>query len=153
VLVKPPPCNQFPGYDARGPYVAAAVDVVPSRLLGRHVADLPLDQPRVRSNDSVRRLRHAEVGELRRAVDAAEDVLRRKVAVHEPERVSRLVLELVGRVESFERVEENSRHEWKRNLLAAALHLAHEAGKAVPFDVVENEVDAERVVADFENGD
>ena len=66
--------------------IAARVDRLPARLLGRHEVGVALDHADLRAADAVVRLHDAEVGQLHLAGERHEDVARRDVAVNDPER-------------------------------------------------------------------
>jgi hypothetical protein len=87
--------------DAHGEHVAAAVDLQASHLLGGHVPELALEDPRLGLRALARGLGDAEVDELHVAVVRDEDVLRRHVAVHQLEGATRGVLLVVGVVEAL----------------------------------------------------
>ena len=75
--------EQLVEHDADGEDVAASIERQPPHLLGRHVAELPLEDARLRLASLARRLRDAEVDDLDLAVVGQEHVLRAHVAVHE----------------------------------------------------------------------
>src|ERR1019366_7298218 len=81
--------------------VSAPIDGRAPELLGRHVGELAADLARARRLVELPlRLGHAEAGELRRAVERDEDVLRTDVAVHDAERRALRVRELLARVQA-----------------------------------------------------
>ena len=77
--------EDLPEDDAERVEVASPVDVLAARLLGRHVPELAFEDAR----SSVKRLRarDAEVGDLHRAFERQENVLRAHVAVDDLERL------------------------------------------------------------------
>src|SRR5678816_1408240 len=98
--------------------VAAAVEHLTFALLGRHVAELALDLPRLGAADAIGRLRHPEIEELYGAVVADEHVLRVHVAVNEVLRVPSRVEELMGGVQSGADLGDDVGRELRRQLLA-----------------------------------
>jgi hypothetical protein len=77
--------------DAEREHVAAPVERHALVLLGRDVRELPLEVAGLGLVLLRRGLRHAEVEQLRDAVEADHDVLGVHVAVHDRERVPRLI--------------------------------------------------------------
>ena len=101
--------ERLPRDDPHREDVGPRVDRLAAHVLGRHVPELPLERPlgrRLRARLGA--LREPEVGDARDAVDADEDVLRRHVAMHESEPLSRVVGELVERLEPGARVEHDA---------------------------------------------
>jgi hypothetical protein len=93
--------EQLVEHDAHGEDVAASVDRQAPHLLGRHVAELALEDARLRLAGLARGLGDAEVDELHLAVVRDEHVLRRDVAVHEVEVAAGGVLLVVRVVEAL----------------------------------------------------
>ena len=80
-----PPGEDLPEDDPERVEVAPPVDVLAARLLGRHVAELALEDALLLGEEA--RARDAEVGDLHRALEREEDVLRAHVAVDDVERL------------------------------------------------------------------
>ena len=78
-------------------HVGARVERLPERLLGRHVRYLPLDAAGAGLIGELHAtLRDAEIDELHVAGERNEHVVRRDVAVHDPEMIAREVALRVG---------------------------------------------------------
>ena len=97
----------LPEHHARGEDVGAAIDALARRLLGRHVADLALDDALLRLRSATLGLRDAEVDDLHLPVVGHEDVLGRHVAMDDAHRRAVVVGELVGVVEARERIRDD----------------------------------------------
>ena len=93
------PGEDLPEDDAEGVEIAAAVDDLAAGLLGRHVPELALEDPLLLGEEA--RARDPEVGDLHRPLEREQDVLRAHVAVHDVERLTRLVLLLVRVVQAL----------------------------------------------------
>ena len=85
-LEQAPHGAQLVEHDAEREHVAAAIDRLADALLGGHVRDLALERAGPGLDGAVRGLRDPEVRDLDAAVVADEEVGRRHVAVHDPER-------------------------------------------------------------------
>ena len=78
-----------------GPHIRATVDRLARDLLGRHVAELPLDLPGRGVGEATLRVGDPEVHDAPDALVEHHDVLRRDVTVHELQRRSVFAFELV----------------------------------------------------------
>ncbi len=98
-----PSRRRFPEHDADGEDVGSPVDALGQKLLGRHVANLAFDDPRIRFVTRVLELRDAEIQNAYFALDRNEDVVRRHVAMHDAERRPVVIRELVGVMQTVQR--------------------------------------------------
>ena len=103
------PGEHLPEDDRGAEDVGAPIDLAALELLGRHVGQLAFELSLARHLRPSHRLRHAEVDEVREAVGADEDVVRRHVAVHQAERLALLVARLVRGVEPVQHVHHDRR--------------------------------------------
>ena len=101
--------RELPEHDPKGKNVGAPIELLPAQLLGRHVRHLALELARVRRREPPGGLGDAEVDDLRVALVRDEQVVRRHVAVDEPEQLPVLAAELVRRVQAFGRVGDDAR--------------------------------------------
>ena len=127
--------------DAERVDVAAPIDLLAARLLGRHVAELALEDARLLAEEV--RAGDAEVGDLHDALVREQDVLRRDVAVHDVERHAALVLALVRVVQALRGLGDDERRDARRDLRAlAACAAAHELAEVEALDVLHREEQA-----------
>ena len=95
----------FPEHDARGIDVGAPIDAFSGDLLGRHVPELTFDDTGLRFGPvAAGELGDAEIEDLRLTVVGHEHVLRRHVAMDQPETRTVEVGELMRVVKTVERV-------------------------------------------------
>ena len=84
------PCaDQLVQHDARRKHIGAAVDRLATRLLGRHVRELALDDALFLVD--VTGARDPEVDDLHAAVKRQQDILRRDISMHDAKRLTELV--------------------------------------------------------------
>ena len=102
-----PAGERLPEHHARGEDVGARVDLLPARLLRRHVRDLAFEDAGARLLCRVRGLGDAEVDDLHLPLERDEHVLRAHVAVHDAERRPVEVGELVRVLEAGEQLAED----------------------------------------------
>ena len=81
----------------------------------------------------------AEVGDLHRAVEAEQDVLRRHVAVHDVERLARLVRALVRVVQPVRDLAHDVGGDVGREALVRLARATHELAEVRPLDVLHAE--------------
>jgi DNA-binding NtrC family response regulator len=117
-----PPRHRLPEHHPDREHVPPPIHAPPRRLLRRHVRRLPFHHPRPRLARRVDRLRDPEIEHLHRTVVGHEHVVRRHVAMDDPERRSVVIGELVGVVEPREHLREDP--EVRRQRKAPALRRA-----------------------------
>ncbi len=135
--VQGPTGEDLPEDDAQGVDVAPAVHLLAARLLGRHVAELALDDARL----VVEELggRDAEVGDLHRAFVGEQDVLRGDVAVDDLQRRAGVVLLLVGVVQALGGLGDHPRAEPRGDARALGLGAGHQHAEVRALDVFHRE--------------
>ena len=136
--------------DAEREHVAAAIDIAPAALLGRHVRELALDDARLGLDRSRRRLRDAEVEQLHAAVVADHDVRRRHVAMHDAERHAIAAAPLMRVVEPGGRAGDHGQRELERHTRALASSLREQRAQVLPVHVLHREVMNAAVLAHLE---
>ena len=99
--------ERLPQHDRRRVDVGASIERPPRSCSRAMYAIFPFDLAAAGLLKAARRLGDAEVEDARDAVGADEHVLRRDVAVDEPERRAVLAARLVGRVKAAERAGED----------------------------------------------
>ncbi|MFO0668327.1 MAG: hypothetical protein U0235_01695 [Polyangiaceae bacterium] len=129
--------QDLPEDDAERVDVAAPVDALAARLLGRHVSELSLEDAGLL--DEQLGARDPEIGDLHRAVVREEDVLRRHVAVDDLEGRPRLVLLLVRVVEALGRFADDVRADPGREPRPLGLGRRHEHAEVGALDVLHDE--------------
>ena len=131
-----PAGEQLPENDAGGVEIGAAVDLLAARLLGRHVADLAVDDPGRGLLDLQGGRRQPEVGQPHLAAVREQHVRRRDVPVHQLD-----VAEVVRVVEAARHLARQVGGDVDRKgdpLLGAAVPGGAEIA---PLDVVHRQVD------------
>jgi hypothetical protein len=118
----------------------------------RHVSDLPLHQPGARLAQARRGLGDPEVGEARDAVDPHQDVLRREVAMHEPDRRAGLVAQLVGGVQAVQRVDEDAQGHRRWRTHTSALGGAEQPDERGALDVLHHQAHVRPILGGVEDG-
>ncbi len=132
--VQRPARQDLPEHDAQGVEVAAPVDSLAARLLGRHVAELALEDPGLLCEQA--RAGDAEVGDLHRTLERQQDVLGADVAVDDVERLPRFVFLLVRVVQALGRLGHHPRgHPW-RHPGTLAPGRRHEPPEVTALDVL-----------------
>ena len=136
--------EDLPEDDAERVEIASPVDALAARLLGRHVAELALEDARLLGEEA--RAGDAEVGDLHGALEGEEDVLRADVAVDDLERLPCLVLLLVRVVEALGRLGDDPRAEPGRDRVPFDRAAVIRRPRSQPFHVLHREQQA--LVAD-----
>ena len=126
-------------HDADREDVAAPVDRQPAHLLGRHVAELALQDSGLGRRRLAGRLGDAEVDELDLALVADEHVLRRDVAVDEVQLAPLPVALVVRVVEPLADLHHDVTGQRDRQRLAAAAHAVEDRAEIAPVDVLERD--------------
>ncbi len=121
--------------DAGREDVRPRVDGHAADLLGRHVAELALEDADLR-RDLQHRLRDAEVEELHLAVIADADVRRRHVAVDDVERPPLLVGERVRELQPLAHARGDEAGVRHRDALVGLLAATEDLGEVLPADVL-----------------
>ncbi len=114
--------------------VGPRVDLLASRLFGRHVGELAHHRPRVRRRRGARpgRVRDAEVRELHFSRVPEQDVVRGDVAVHEAQRVAARRAQRVDVPQGVEeRLDDGERDPGRK---AAAVGAAQQRGEVAAVD-------------------
>ena len=133
-----PPGEDLPEDDAERVEVAPPVHLLAARLLGRHVAELALEHARLLGEEA--RAGDAEVGDLHRALEREEDVLRGDVAVHDLEALARLRLSSRARSGGpWPPRRRSTRRATGECARPAGGARAHEAAEVAPLDVLHRE--------------
>ncbi|PRP92123.1 hypothetical protein ENSA5_51420 [Enhygromyxa salina] len=128
------------GEDADGEDVGPAVDWLAVSGLGREVAELALDHASVGRLELRGRLGQAEVGQLDLAVPRDQQVGRRDVAVDDAEVLAGLgVVEVVGVLESLERLVEDPDDQRQRHPTAALLEELQQLLEGRALDVLHDD--------------
>ena len=110
----------------------------------------PLGLPVRVSISEPRRLGDAEVQHLDLAVEQHEHVVRRDVAVHEVQRRSVVVAQLVRGVQTRQRLREHAQMQWQRRLLGRA---HQHRRQRLPLEVLHDDARAPFVLTDLEDVD
>src|SRR5439155_1600169 len=139
--------------DAAGEHVAASVDGVTLDLLGRHVAELSLEDSRLRLLQPAFRLCDPEVDQLHLTLEADEHVLRRDVAVHDAERPALRVALAVRMVERLADLRGDQADLRQRHRLLPLAEALHELPQVAPGDVLHGDVEALLVLAELQHLD
>ncbi|MFT3766140.1 MAG: hypothetical protein QM820_11595 [Minicystis sp.] len=129
--------EQLVEHDAERVDVAPAIDLLPPRLLGRHVPDLALEHAGLVAEEAG--AGDAEVGDLHHALVRHEDVLRRDVAVHDGERHAPLVAPLVGVVQPLRGLGHDERGHGRRDARALLPGRGDHPAEIEPLDVLHRE--------------
>ncbi len=137
---RPPPGEELEEHHAEGEQVGARVDVVARRDLGRHVRGLALAHPGERLGEPLLGLGHAEVGDLHLALEPAEHVAGREIAVHQVEQLAALGAERVGGGEAAANPGGDVHHHPLGERLARLEDRLHEAEQRHALDQLEGEV-------------
>ncbi len=143
--------QRLPEHDAHGEDVQAPIDGLVAEVLRRHVSDLALQLALGGRVAFLVELGDTEVHDPREAVDPHQDVLRRDVAVHEPDVTATIVAEVVGGLQAGERVKANTHRERRREPRATLLRAGEELGQRGALDVVHHQRDL--VTADLHVAD
>ncbi len=135
------PGEDLPEDDAERVEVASPIERLAARLLGRHVAELALEDALLLGEEA--RARDAEVGDLHRPLEREQDVLRADVAVDDLERLTGLVLLLVRVVQALRGLGDDPGADPAAECVVP-LDFArrHEAAEIAPLDVLHREEQA-----------
>ena len=142
-----PPREQLPQDDARRVQIGAAVELLAARLLGRHVADLAVDDPGRGLLQLQRRRRQPEVGQPHLAAVRQQHVRRRNVAVDQLD-----VAEAVRVVQAARELLDDVRGDVDGERDALLRAAVPGRAQVLAFDVVHREVDLARDLARIEHG-
>ena len=132
--------EQLVEHDAAREHVAAPIDRNAADLLGRHVAELALEDAGLRLVALVRGLRDAEVDDLDLALERHEDVLRRHVAVDEVELAAGLIALVVRVVEALTQLHDDEARLRDRHRLADLAAPIEHAAEIAAMNVLERDV-------------
>ncbi len=143
--------DQFPEEDAGGEDVGAAVDGQALHLLGRHIAELALEDSGLRLLQPALRLGDAEVDQLHFAFEADEDVLRADVAMDDPERPARGVALAVRVVERLAHLRDDQAGLRNRHRLLALAKALEQLAHVAAGDVLHGDVEVLVVLAELED--
>jgi hypothetical protein len=131
------PAQDLPQDHAERVEVAPPVDALAARLLRGHVAELALEDALLLGEEA--RARDPEIGDLHGALEREQDVLRAHVAVHDLERLPRLVLLLVRVVQALRGLRDDPRADPRRDLRAVGARGRHQAPEVASLDVLHRE--------------
>ena len=126
--------------DAAAEHVAAAVDRQAADLLGRHVAELALEDARLGLAALASGLGDAEVDDLDLALERHQDVLRGHVAVDERQLAPGLVALVVRVVEALAHLHDHEARLRDGHRLAAVAAAVEDAAEVTAVDVLEGDV-------------
>jgi hypothetical protein len=145
--------RHVPEKHAGGEDVRTSIRVAARRLLGRHVPDLALDDPALRLRRAAGRLRDPEVDDLHRTVVRHEHVVRGDVAVHDVQRCSVVVGELVRMVQPREHIGDDGVEHLAREVRSEAAHALHHAVHGLALEELHREEVLAALVAELEELD
>ena len=131
--------------DAEREDIRPTIERLCADLLRRHVRELSLDGSGHRLARSICGFRDAEVDDLHLARVEDEDVVRRHVAMNEPERLV-AELQLVRRVKSSARLRQNVQHHAGSDALLRLCEPLRQCRKAFAFEVLHDEKELTAIV-------
>jgi hypothetical protein len=149
-LKKAFPGRELEQHDAEREHVAPSIEHVATGLLGRHVAEFPLDLVVPVGVSLERSVRDAEIDEPRTTVRADQNVVRGDVAVDEVSELAVPTAELVRRVKPGRRVGDDPHRELGRNGSALSRFAIHRAQGVALHPLHRHEEDT-LVLADLVN--
>ena len=145
--------QSLPGHDGQGVLIAAGVEGATFNVLGRHIAELSLDDVARRGLEVARNLGDAEIGEAGMAVEADEHVLRRHVAMDDAHRLTGNVFHTVRGGEAARDVEEDTDGHARRDRAVRVAAVLQQLRERPAVDVVEDERELMPDELDVQDGD